>query len=144
MTGNMCTINEFVQHAYDYIICGGGTAGLVLAARLSELPNVTVGVIEAGGNSLEDPNILTPLLFPTLLTNPRYDWMYTTSPQVRDPKPHPTKSFHSLLNSMAVETRYTQYHEERRLEARAHSISWYTYEVCMDITFAYRHALDKY
>lgn len=88
-------MNEFVQHAYDYIICGGGTAGLVLAARLSELPNVTVGVIEAGGNSLEDLNILTPLLFPALLTNPQYDWMYTTSPQVRIPNQYSTKMFRS-------------------------------------------------
>lgn len=83
MLGNICTVDEFVQHAYDFIICGGGTAGSVLAARLSELPNVMVGVIEAGGNSLEDLNILTPLMFPALLSNPQYDWMYTSSPQVR-------------------------------------------------------------
>jgi choline dehydrogenase len=95
MTGNFCTVNEFVQHAYDYIICGGGTAGSVLAARLSELSDATVGLIEAGGNSLEDPNVLTPLLFPALLANPQYDWMYTTSPQVRTPNHQDPKSFRS-------------------------------------------------
>lgn len=85
MPGNICTVDEFLQYAYDFIICGGGTAGLVLAARLSELPDVMVGVIEAGGNSLKDPNVQIPLLFPTLLSNPQYDWMYTSSPQVRIP-----------------------------------------------------------
>ncbi len=38
---------------FDYIIVGGGTAGLVLAARLTEDPNVQVIVLEAGEKRLE-------------------------------------------------------------------------------------------
>lgn len=37
-----------VRDSYDYIICGGGTAGLTLAGRLSEL-DATVLVVEVGG-----------------------------------------------------------------------------------------------
>lgn len=54
------TPEEFVSKDYDYVIIGGGTAGLTLAARLTENPNVTVGIIEAGQNRLADPNILVP------------------------------------------------------------------------------------
>jgi hypothetical protein len=73
---------EFETKTFDYIICGGGTAGLVIAARLSEDPNVTVGVVEAGGNRLGDALIDAPNLFTQLWGKPEYDWDYQTVPQV--------------------------------------------------------------
>jgi choline dehydrogenase len=73
---------EFAGKSYDYIICGGGTAGLVVASRLSEDANVTVGVVEAGGNRLDDVLINAPNLFTQLWGKPEYDWDYQTVPQV--------------------------------------------------------------
>ena len=77
----LCTVQEFLDTKFDYLIAGGGTAGLALAARLSEDPCVLVGVLEAGEARIDDPNILTPLLFTKLAGNEEYDWMMKTIPQ---------------------------------------------------------------
>ena len=64
------------------IIVGGGTAGLVLASRLTEDPGSTVLVVEAGGNRLGDLKIDTPGFVGKLYNHPSYDWSFTTTPQV--------------------------------------------------------------
>ena len=78
-------VDDFTKQSYDYIICGGGTAGLVIAARLTEDPNVTVAVLEAGGSVLGDVLVDCPGLFPQTNGDPKYDWNYVTVPQVRPP-----------------------------------------------------------
>lgn len=66
---------------YDFIIIGGGTSGLVVAARLSENPNVQVAIIEAGQDQSDDPRITIPgLWFTTLGTE--LDWNFSTVNQV--------------------------------------------------------------
>jgi choline dehydrogenase len=64
----------------DVIIVGGGTAGCVLAARLSEDPRVQVVLIEAGPTD-RHPLIHLPKGMATLLSNPRYTYFYPTTPE---------------------------------------------------------------
>ncbi|KAI0079806.1 hypothetical protein K474DRAFT_1658610 [Panus rudis PR-1116 ss-1] len=70
----------FANTTFDYLVVGGGLTGLVVAARLTEDPNVVVGVIEAGPH-LEDNNILIPGFAGSIIGNPTYDWMLQTLPQ---------------------------------------------------------------
>nr|XP_018902436.1 PREDICTED: glucose dehydrogenase [FAD, quinone]-like isoform X1 [Bemisia tabaci] len=62
---------------YDFIIIGGGSAGAVLANRLTENPDWTVLLLEAGGEETILPQI--PLFYPGLQMSPM-DWMYKTEP----------------------------------------------------------------
>lgn len=64
---------------FDYIIVGAGSAGCVLAARLSEDPNNRVALVEAGGSD-NAPEITTPLAFPSLFKT-SYDWDFESEPE---------------------------------------------------------------
>ena len=63
----------------DIVIVGGGSAGTLLAARLSEEPDSRVLLIEAGEEAT-DPDIWKPAAWPTLQGR-SYDWDYRTEPQ---------------------------------------------------------------
>lgn len=71
---------SFCSRTFDYLIIGGGTAGLVIAARLSENKNMTVGVIEAGPAVFDEPRINIPGKFGESLGS-KYDWQFETTPQ---------------------------------------------------------------
>lgn len=75
---------DFLKHEYDFVIVGGGTAGLAVAARLSENPDVTVGVLEAGKNKLGDPLVDSPAAFLHMFGDKEYDWAFMTEPQANN------------------------------------------------------------
>jgi len=69
------------RHVYDYVLVGAGSAGCVLAARLTEDPDVSVLLLEAGGPDANE-NIHVPLGY-LKLGGTELDWGYFTAPEPR-------------------------------------------------------------
>jgi choline dehydrogenase-like flavoprotein len=65
---------------YDYVIVGGGSAGCVLASRLSENPNISVCLIEPGGHG-NNTMINTPAAMVAMLPTRLHNWALQTTPQ---------------------------------------------------------------
>jgi choline dehydrogenase-like flavoprotein len=90
----MASTNALDQ-PFDYIVVGGGTAGLVVANRLTEDSNVRVLVVEAGADRTADPLVLCPGLVAAVYGKEEYDWNFSSTPQVSRINQQP-------LHSMAV------------------------------------------
>ncbi|RDB19313.1 Pyranose dehydrogenase 1 [Hypsizygus marmoreus] len=71
---------EVTNKIYDFIVAGGGTAGCVLASRLSQNPNIKVLLIEAGGSAQGQQNTEVPFLGVTL-PGSDLDWKFNSVPQ---------------------------------------------------------------
>ncbi len=65
---------------FDYVIVGAGSAGCVLANRLSRNPSVNVALLEAGGDD-DSFWVHTPVGLGLLLSDPRYNWGFKSEPE---------------------------------------------------------------
>jgi len=68
------------MQSFDFIVVGAGSAGCVLANRLSSDARHTVLLLEAGGED-RSPLIRMPLGYAYLFANPKYNWMYQSEPE---------------------------------------------------------------
>ncbi|MGI6877799.1 GMC family oxidoreductase [Microbacterium sp. gxy059] len=67
-------------HSFDYVVVGGGSAGAAVAARLSEDPSVSVGLLEAGPSDTDQDVVLQLDRWMELLES-GFDWDYPIEPQ---------------------------------------------------------------
>ncbi|KAI2485683.1 GMC oxidoreductase [Pyrenophora tritici-repentis] len=73
---------ENISEIYDFILVGAGSASCLVASRLSQQqPDRQIFVLEAGEHIRADPKVQTPGLATALLSNPTYDWDYSSAPE---------------------------------------------------------------
>ncbi|KAI0832660.1 GMC oxidoreductase [Trametes gibbosa] len=77
----LVTIDDVKDKSFDYVVCGGGTAGLTLAARLTEDPKNSVLVLEAGEANIDDMALLRPASYGSHFGRSEYSWGHQTAKQ---------------------------------------------------------------
>ena len=75
---NQARLTAALRTSYDFIVCGAGSSGSVIARRLAENADAQVLLLEAGGSD-ESDSVLNPALWPTNLGSER-DWGFQALP----------------------------------------------------------------
>jgi choline dehydrogenase len=78
---NQAKLTSELKSHYDFIVCGAGSSGSVVARRLAENPNVSVLLLEAGGDD-DVPSVMEANKWPMNIGSER-DWNF-----VGQPNPH--------------------------------------------------------
>ncbi|WRT65517.1 uncharacterized protein IL334_002462 [Kwoniella shivajii] len=78
ISGLITDPNTVSDQTFDYVIVGGGLGGLVVANRLSENPDISVLVIEAGSDNRDDPRVYDPYQYSAAF-NTELDWNWPSS-----------------------------------------------------------------
>lgn len=79
---DMSSAADLETSQFDFVVVGGGTAGLVVASRLTEDPDIRVLVLEAGADRRQDPRVKIQGLALSTYFDPDFDWCISTEPQV--------------------------------------------------------------
>ncbi|MBM4073799.1 MAG: hypothetical protein FJ271_33500, partial [Planctomycetes bacterium] len=76
------TVSSSMAETFDYVIVGGGTAGCVVANRLSADPRLRVLLLEAGGGD-SDRWLHIPIGYARVFGKPEYNWIYQIQPEAQ-------------------------------------------------------------
>ncbi|KAK6907153.1 hypothetical protein I204_00044 [Kwoniella mangroviensis CBS 8886] len=99
LSGLITDPTQVSNQSFDYVIVGGGLGGLVVANRLSENPDISVLVIEAGSDNRDDPRVYDPYQY-SVAFNTELDWNWPSS-QGRSIKGGKTLGGSTSINGLA-------------------------------------------